>query len=46
MSTVILIKKELILDGLSCAHCAEKVRKNLEQIPNVSKVKVNLDKKK
>ncbi len=39
------INKTILVDNMSCAHCTEKVRKNLEQIPNVSKVKVNLDKK-
>ncbi len=39
------INKTILVDNMSCAHCAEKVRKNLEQIQNVSKVKVNLDKK-
>lgn len=33
------------IDGMMCGHCASKVESTLKDIDNVSKVKVNLEKK-
>lgn len=33
------------IEGMMCAHCASKVESTLKGIDNVSKVKVNLEKK-
>ncbi len=33
------------IEGMMCNHCASKVESTLKSIDNVSKVKVNLDKK-
>ncbi len=33
------------IDGMMCGHCASKVESTLKSIDNISKVKVNLDKK-
>lgn len=39
------IKKVMNVEGMHCGHCASKVENVLKNIPSVSKVKVNLDKK-
>lgn len=39
------IKKVLEVEGMHCGHCASKVENSLKEIPSISKVKVNLDKK-
>lgn len=45
-----MFKKKIItiidIEGMSCEHCAMKVKKALEKIENVKQVKVNLSKKK
>ena len=46
MSTVILIKKELILDGLSCAHCAEVIGDLVNNIDGVHSSNMNFIAKK
>ncbi len=33
------------IEGMMCGHCASKVESTLKSIDNVSKVKVNLEKK-
>ena len=33
------------IEGMSCEHCANKVKTTLEKIENKSKIKVNLSKK-
>jgi len=33
----------LAVEGMSCMHCANHVKKYLEEIPGVSNVTVNLD---
>jgi len=35
-------KKKVIIEGMMCSHCAEKVEKTLMTLDNVSKVKVDL----
>ena len=32
MSTEVLVKKDLILGGLTCAHCAEEIGKGIRKI--------------
>lgn len=39
------IKKVIEVEGMHCNHCATKVENSLCDIPEVSKVKVNLNKK-
>jgi copper chaperone CopZ len=39
------IKTVVSIEGMSCEHCANKVKKELEKIDNVKKVKVDLIKK-
>lgn len=38
-------KKKVIIEGMMCSHCAEKVEKALMTLENVSKVKVDLKEK-
>ncbi len=38
-------KKHVHIEGMSCEHCAKKVKSCLEEITDVRKVKVHLDKK-
>ncbi len=40
------MKKTIIIDGMSCKHCVVAVERALEELENVSKVKVYLDDKK
>ncbi len=42
-----MFKKSVTIsvDGMSCDHCANKVKNALESINGISKVKVNLNKK-
>ena len=35
-------KKKVIIEGMMCSHCADKVEKSLMTLENVSKVKVDL----
>ncbi len=37
------MKKKLAVEGMSCMHCVNHVKKYLEEIPGVSNVKVNLE---
>ena len=39
------IKTIVNIDGMSCSHCASKVKTSLESIKSVTNVKVNIDKK-
>jgi Cu+-exporting ATPase len=39
------IKTIIKVDGMSCMHCAGKVKDNLEKLSNIKNVNVNLDKK-
>jgi len=36
------MKTLLNIDGMSCAHCVESVKKALEAVPGVKSAKVNL----
>ena len=39
-------KKQIVkIDGMHCNHCASRVEKCISSIPEVKKVKVNLNKK-
>ena len=38
-------KKELIVEGMHCNHCANKVIEALQNIKDVKKVKIDLSKK-
>jgi copper chaperone CopZ len=39
-------KKQIVkIDGMHCEHCAKRVEECLSSIPEVKKVKVNLNKK-
>lgn len=38
------IKKVLLVEGMHCEHCAQKVKQVLEQIDEITSVKVNLKK--
>ena len=40
------MKKILEIDGMSCAHCAARVKKELEKIEGVESVEVNVEEKK
>ena len=35
MSTEVLVKKDLILGGLTCAHCAEEIGKGVRKIDGI-----------
>ncbi|MGP4060428.1 copper chaperone CopZ [Halobacillus sp. H74] len=37
-------KATLKITGMSCAHCANKIKTTLQDLPGVSKAKVNLKK--
>lgn len=39
------MKTTIKIEGMSCEHCANKVKTTLEKIENKSKIKVNLSKK-
>lgn len=39
------IKTVVLIDGMSCEHCANKVKTTIDQIEHVKKVKVDLSKK-
>ncbi len=39
------MKKEILISGMSCNHCAKKVEDALISIEGVEKVKVDLNKK-
>ncbi len=39
------MKKRMIIDGMSCSHCAARVKKALEEIDGVTDVVVDLDTK-
>ena len=36
-------KKEIIINGMKCEHCKEKVINTLEKIDNVEKIKIDLN---
>ena len=36
-------KKEIIIKGMKCEHCKEKVINTLEKIDNVEKIKIELN---
>lgn len=38
-------KKVIVIEGMMCSHCAERVKKTLENIEGVSKVEVAFKKK-
>lgn len=35
-------KKKIYIEGMMCEHCAKKVTTTLQNIPNITKVKVDL----
>lgn len=37
------LKKEIIIEGMSCKHCVKHVTNALEDLKEVNKVKVSLD---
>ncbi|MFD3158395.1 heavy-metal-associated domain-containing protein [Haloimpatiens sp. FM7330] len=39
------MKKKLLIDGMSCGHCAMRVKNVLSDLKSVNNVDVNLDKK-
>lgn len=39
------LKKIVMIEGMSCSHCAKKVEESLKNIENVKKVKVDLKNK-
>lgn len=39
------MKKVIIIEGMHCMHCVEKISNELQKIENVKKVKINLKKK-
>jgi Cu+-exporting ATPase len=40
-----IMKKTLIVEGMSCSHCSGRVKKSLEKLPDVISADVNLDTK-
>ena len=46
MSTEVLVKKDLILVGLTCAHCAEEIRKGVRKIDGIVDSNMNFVNKK
>ena len=38
----IIMKKNILVEGMSCSHCADSVKKALCAVPGVVNVKVNL----
>ena len=46
MSTLTLVKKELILGGLTCAHCAESIVEVVKNIDGVQNSNLNFVTKK
>jgi len=41
----ISMEKEILIEGMSCSHCSESVKKALSKVSGVSEVIVDLDKK-
>lgn len=39
------VKTVIKIDGMSCEHCVNKVKENLEKVPDILKVKVDLKQK-
>lgn len=37
------LKKEIIIDGMSCGHCVNHVKETLSGLSGISKVEVNLE---
>lgn len=37
-------KKVIVIEGMMCSHCAERVKKTLEDVEGVSKVEVDFKK--
>lgn len=46
MSTVTLVKKDLILGGLACAHCAEEIGEAVKKIKGIENSNMNFVNKK
>ena len=46
MSTVVLMKKELMLNGLTCAHCASVIDEKVKHIDGVKNSNLNFTNKK
>ena len=46
MSTEVLVKKDLILGGLTCAHCAEEIGKGVRKIDGIVDSNMNFVNKK
>ena len=46
MSTAVLMKKELMLGGLTCAHCAETIGELVKNIDGVEECNMNFITKK
>ena len=44
MSTVVLMKKELMLNGLTCAHCASVIDEKVKHIDGVKNSNLNFTK--
>ncbi|WGX76088.1 heavy metal-associated domain-containing protein [Paraclostridium bifermentans] len=41
MSTSAIIKREIVLDGLNCAHCAEVINEKLNKLQEVDSTNLN-----
>ena len=39
------MEKEILIEGMSCSHCSESVKKALSKVSGVKDVNVDLDKK-
>ena len=46
MSTATLVKKDLILGGLACAHCAEEIGEAVKKIKGIENSNMNFVNKK
>ena len=46
MSTVVLMKKELMLNGLTCAHCASVIDEKVKHIDGEKNSNLNFTNKK
>ena len=41
MTTQVLVKREIILDGLNCAHCAEVINEKVNNLEEVDSANLN-----
>ncbi|MFR4764789.1 MAG: cation transporter, partial [Paraclostridium sordellii] len=41
MTTQVLVKREIILDGLNCAHCAEVINEKVNNLEEVESANLN-----